>query len=612
MVTKIRHSIQSASRLLAGLLMLACAQAAEVRALLDTKVTATGDAVELTIRASGGKEIGEPVIPDIKGLTIRPQGKSQQMSIVNGRVDSSVAFNYIIGSHVAGEYQIPPIEVTVDGRSFHTAPLELTVRDNGRGAALPSPEELAQEANDPDRFGSLTLELMNQDRKHIYLGEIAPVRIRAWLPAEAQAQLRTGIQPEGQAFTLHNVSDNPQQTIEIKEGKQFRVITWFGGISGTKSGTYPASLSVKATVSVPDRSKPTLRPRRRSPFDDPFFRGMGGGLDVAYISKEVTLSTRDQELELRPLPDQNRPADFSGAVGRFEFDGMEIPTQWRTGEPQRVALRIKGKGNFAVMNAPALTPEPLWKIYPGQDQFTPGDQASFSGSKIFQYNALPRQAGSHQAGFSLSYFDPELAQYQTIKSPARTITVEGSNLPPEQAKAAPSPTPAPTPPPASADTPAPPHQSAGAPRSLAPLTERPLFRWWLAIAGTLFLAGPLVTTYQKLRTHPERLARAAAARATSQAIREAKRCAAASNITGFFEAARLALQHQLARKWRQTPQAITLADVQSHLPADSPVTAFFREADRISYGTATTPESLPAWQELLKAALQSLSSPTAS
>lgn len=612
MVTKIRHSIQSANRLLAGLLMLVCAQAAEVRALLDTQVAATGDAANLTIRVSGGKEIGEPVIPDIKDLTVRFQGKSQQMSIVNGRVDASVAFNYIIGSHVAGEYQIPAIEVTVDGQSFHTAPLKLTVRDNGRGAALPSPEELAQEANDPDRFGALTLELMNQDRKHVYLGEIAPVRIRAWLPADAQAQLRTGIQPESQAFTLHNVSDNPQQTIEIKDGKQFRVITWFGGISGTKAGTYPASLSVKATVSVPDRSKPALRSRRRSPFDDPLLRGMGGGLDVEYIQKEVTLSTRDQAIELRPLPDQDRPADFSGAVGRFEFDGMEIPTQWRTGEPQRVALRIKGKGNFAVMNAPALAPEPLWKIYPGQDQFTPGDQASFSGSKIFQYNALPRQAGSHQAGFSLSYFDPELARYQTIKSPTRTITVEGSDLPPEEAKTTASPTPDPAPPPAPADTPAPPHHTAGNPHPLLPLTEQPAFPWWLAAASALFLAGPLSATYQKLRTNPERLARAAAARATNRAIRQAKHCAASSNITGFFEAARLALQHQLARKWRQTPQAITLADVQLRLPADSPVTAFFREADRISYGTATTPESLPAWQELLMTALYSLSSPTAS
>ena len=71
--------------------------------------------------------------------------------------------------------------------------------------------------------------------------------------------LRSGIQPEGKAFTLHNVSGQPQQTQEMKDGKRYLVVTWFGGISATKAGKYPASLSVNATVAVRDTAAPSSR-----------------------------------------------------------------------------------------------------------------------------------------------------------------------------------------------------------------------------------------------------------------------------------------------------------------------------------------------------------------
>ena len=110
------------------------------------------------------------------------------------------------------------------------------------------------------RFGFLTISPVAQDRSYVYVGEIAPVRIQAWIPADARAQLRSGIQPEGKAFTLHHVSDRPQQTQEIKDGKRYLVVTWYGGISATKAGKYPAALSVDVTVAVRDTA--ARQPRR--------------------------------------------------------------------------------------------------------------------------------------------------------------------------------------------------------------------------------------------------------------------------------------------------------------------------------------------------------------
>ena len=94
------------------------------------------------------------------------------------------------------------------------------------------------------------------------------MRIRAWLPENSRAQLRSGIKPESKAFTLHNVNDRPQQSTEIRDGKRYTVVTWYGGMSATKAGKHPASLSLDAVVAVRDNTAP--RRRRGGPFDDPF------------------------------------------------------------------------------------------------------------------------------------------------------------------------------------------------------------------------------------------------------------------------------------------------------------------------------------------------------
>ena len=63
---------------------------------------------------------------------------------------------------------------------------------------------------------------------------------------------------------------------------------------------------------------------------------------------------------------------------------------------------------------------------------------------------------------------------------------------------------------------------------------------------------------------------------------------------GYFAAARLAIQQRLGALWNQPAQAITLAEIQARIPADSPVTRFFLEADRQAYSRHTTGDIPPA------------------
>lgn len=592
--------------LVAFAMIAASAIAAEVEATLDRDSVPAGNGAVLTLRISGSNA-GKPEIPEVANLIVESRGRSQQIQIVNGITTTSVTYTFVVGSQTPGDYQVPAIDVTVDGKKYSTRPLKLKVLDSaaaqppagipqGQPGQPPAEEEAAETGE--RRFGFLTVELAANERKHAYVGEIAPVRIRAWLPADSRANLRSGIQPEGKAFTLHNVSGQPQQTQEMRDGKRYLVVTWFGGISATKAGKFPASLSVNATVAVRDTAA-LKQPRRRTggPFDDLFDQ-----MNTPMIQKDVTLKSDDHEIEVRPLPTEGRPDGFTGAVGEFKFDGTGIPNDWKTGEPQQVTARLSGTGNFALMNAPALTPADAWKTYPGKDEFRAGDEASFSGSKTFQFSAVPRKGGAQEAALTFSYFDPAAAAYKTLTSPLTKIQVTGEDI----VDVEPAVVPEVTGPEKKIQTLAAQRAELSPSGSLVPLVSRPLFSRLLVLSAGLCLLGPILGWLRRRREDPKRRAAAATEKATREALAAAGKCAAAGDIAGFFAAARLAIQQRLGALWNQPPQAITLAEVAARIPGDSPVTRFFLEADRHEYNRHATGGISPQWRSLLDEALASL------
>jgi hypothetical protein len=575
--------------------------AAEVEATLDRDSVPAGNGAVLTLRISGGNA-GKPEIPMVENLIVESRGRSQQIQIVNGQTTASVTYTFVVGSQTPGDYQVPAIDVMVGGQKFSTQLLQLKVLDSAAAqppAVIPQgqPGDEATDAGEK-RFGFLMVELAANERKHAYVGEIAPVRIRAWLPADSRANLRSGIQPEGKAFTLHNVSGQPQQTQEMKDGKRYLVVTWFGGISATKAGKFPASLSVNATVAVRDTAA-LKQPRRRTggPLDDLFEQ-----MNTPMIQKDVTLKSDDQEIEVRPLPTEGRPGDFTGAVGDFKFDSAEIPNDWKTGEPQQVTARLSGIGNFALLNAPTLTPVDDWKTYSGKDEFRAGDQASFSGSKAFQFSAVPRKGGAREAALTFSYFDPAAGTYKTLTSPVKKIQVTGEDIVEEEKVEAP----AAKEPEKKTQTLVAQHTRMSAQGSLVPLVSRPLFSRLLVLSAGLCLLGFILGWLRVRRDDPKRRAAAATEKATREALAAAGKCAAAGDIPGFFAAARLAIQQRLGALWNQPPQAITLAEVTARIPGDSPVIRFFLEADRHEYNCHATGGIAPQWRSLLDEALASL------
>ncbi len=583
--------------------------AGEISATLQAESVPAATGTRLTLKISGS-DIGDITLPEAPDLIIQQNGTQQSFQLMNGRVNRSVVYSYAVGSMKPGDYTIPEFTVTVDGEALKTKPLKLKVLPSGSQAPPGAPQGNTgpgpAAGNDPEgseRYGSLTIQPHLNGRKYAWVGEIVPVTIKVWVPQGARIERVAKIQPQSPAFTLQNLSATPSQRQEQRDGKNYTVLTYFAGLSATKAGTYQPDLTLSATARVP---RPASGARARlqggfaySPFDDPFNQP---------VLKDVELKTSSvpgSELEIRPLPQKDRPADFNGAVGRFSFESVDVPDQWLSGEPRAIRAVIKGEGNFNLLSQPEPRPAAGWKAYTGQSEFSAGDAASFTGSRQFKFTAMPRMAGPQQVSLGFSYFDPVSGHYESVVSPAQEVQVRGENLPKEtEAPAA-----------GSNAKKEPVVDGLAALRtgdtavwSLIPFAYVTSFPIPLTVAGGLLLAGLVAGFVRRNRRDPARLAREQAERAVREALGEAETFANQGDVRGFLGAARRVLQARLAALHGRPSQGITLADVVAWVPGDSPVVGFFQEADRLTYGpTSSAPaENLPAWRERLREALQSL------
>lgn len=574
---------------LSGLLL--TLQAAEVSAQLSLDEVAEGKGSILSLTVEGGRPDAQPMVPKVAGLVMKLRGQTQQVQIVNGRMSRAIIYSYLVGSNKAGEYQIPVITVKVGGEELVTKPLSITVTPapgEGKPAGM---EEGETDAPDDKKYGFLHFELVTQDREYVYPGEIAPVRIRAYFPAGAGVSLNSPPRPNGQAFTLHNLSKGPTQSMEVVDGKRYLVVTWYGGLSATKAGRYPASFSLEGTVTVRDRSQ---RRRRPSPFDDPLLGGsIMDDFFAPMIPKEVMLQTEEvRELEVKELPKEGRPSDFSGAIGEFEFVSLRIPNELTTGEPVQVNARLRGKGNFALLKQPEPQPADEWKVYQGKDQFVAGDLASFSGAKSFQYSVVPKVPGQRVLEFGFSFFNPDTGEYRTVKSSAGKVIVSGDLIVEvEEAVVL-------TPSPEEIDL-APLRTHLGGVLSYRALSENVWYRVMLVGCGVLAIGILGLEQGSRWYQNPERLARREQDRRLSRTLEAAEVSSNSGDEAGFFVAARDALRLSLAQRVGVRPEAVTLAELDG---VDEPeMLALMREADRLDYsGRVVNEENLLEWNGKLR------------
>src|SRR5262245_30583758 len=121
----------AASFLIAVACFSAVARAADpvANVSIDPPVPAAGATFMIQITVEGSHDALPPKLPSGAGFDVTGGPSTQQsFSSFNGRTSLSLSFVYTARAKTAGEYTIPPISVTADGKVVKTAEMKFRVR----------------------------------------------------------------------------------------------------------------------------------------------------------------------------------------------------------------------------------------------------------------------------------------------------------------------------------------------------------------------------------------------------------------------------------------------------------------------------------------------------
>ncbi|MCL2121490.1 MAG: BatD family protein [Clostridiales bacterium] len=158
-----------------------------------------------------------------------------------------------------------------------------------------------------------------------------------------------------------------------------------------------------------------------------FGGGMGGMGSFFSRTQAVYLQTEERELTIKALPAQGKPVDFSGIVGELHLDGQYSRDELNYGDS--LSLRAKAYGNCNLDGLKELAGDglPGFAVYETQQNITESVvNGQYHAEKEFELILVPERNGVLPiAPVSLSYFNPQSANYERAEIPGASITVLG-------------------------------------------------------------------------------------------------------------------------------------------------------------------------------------------
>ncbi len=394
-----RLTLKTLAMLLAALLP-GAAWAASFTASLDRDALTLGESATLSLAFEGGSP-GRVPAPSVPGLQIAQAGTSQNMSWINGAMSATVTVSFSVTPQRAGEFTIPALTADVGGQQLSTAPLKLIVSR----ASAPS----AAAVNSGSEVAFLKL---NFPKQKVYAGEAIVARLELYLRDDVQnfGNFQITSSPTD-GFSAGKTAELQNQRRRVQVGNRvYTEIPLAVPLTAVKTGALALGpFTASAVVVLPSQNQ-----------NDPFaaFRGE---------QKQVTLATETLNIESLPLPEQNRPANFTGAVGQFDFAASAGPTAVTVGDPITVRVQVSGRGALDAITLPVQDAWQNFKTYPPTTKLETTDQFGFQGTKTFEQIISPLNNDVHELpALTFSFFNPEDARYHTLTQPAVPLTVKAA------------------------------------------------------------------------------------------------------------------------------------------------------------------------------------------
>ena len=348
--------------------------------------------------------------PDFSGFrVVGGPNQSISNSWVNGKRSFSKTYTYFLTPKEKGALKINQAKINIGGEIYKTTPVDVTVTD---AVSVP------RDPNSPEYLIDDNIHLITEiSNSRPFLNEAITVIYKLYFRNPLRISDGRAIEnPQFEDFWSHTINI-PQLKVEsgTYKGEDYNMVVW------KKSVLYPQKtgklfidpLSLSLVIDVPSK--------RRD-----FF----GNRIVQQSSRTVSAGRRT--INVKPLPEKGKPANFFGAVGQFNFDALINKNSLKASESFEVKLKVSGKGNLKLFNLPKLIlPNTLEVFEPEHSENVRTTLYGMQGSIEDNYTVVPRFQGKYPISvISFSYFDPKKERYFTLRSNDQIVDVYGGPVSP--------------------------------------------------------------------------------------------------------------------------------------------------------------------------------------
>ena len=433
---RLTASVATVAAVAAVLLVLALtvpasgAEPITVQAAVETDRVYAGESFAYRVIVEGATPQVQPQLPALDAFEVAYEGgqdvSSHSISIINGRRTETVIeqyyFQYRLTALSPGRHTIPAATLTIDGQTYRTEPIAITV---------------VQPTEHQDFKLRLALE-----KEQVYVGEPVKLQLTWYLRQSVQGFALS--MPLSAAFA----AGDPAAPADARQGLlsgEYVAVSFLGSEvlarrgQGTLNGEQFTTLTLEKVLIPRETGQFRIGPAAvelnvvtgqapsRSLFDD-FFSGssfFGNSPFSREATRKLVVPSNELDLEVLPLPEP-RPASFTGLVGAYSIETAAAPTTVNVGDPITLTVRIRGPEPLGNVPAPAFhTQRSLVADFKVSDE--PSTPVVQDGSAVFTQTvrALNDRVTAIPP-LDLSYFDVEAGEYRTVQSAPIPLVVRAT------------------------------------------------------------------------------------------------------------------------------------------------------------------------------------------
>lgn len=324
-------------------------------------------------------------------------------SWINGKRTYQKSYGYYLQPNARGKFTIGQAEILIEGKTYKTTPININVV-----AAVDTPTD----GNNAEIIASQSIHLVTKvSNENPYLNEGISVEYILYVSPDINvSQWRPVDNPKFADFWSENIDIS---RLDVKDG--------------TYLGEPYRYVALRKTILYPQKTgKLTIEPLTLSvsvevPSDR---RDIFGRRLYETVQKRISASTK--EIEVKPLPQTGKPANFTGAVGSFNFSVTTNKQSLDATESLEAKVKVSGNGNLMLFQLPKLSLPASLEVYePEHIEDTRTNNNGVFGSITDTYTIVPQQKGKYPIEpVNFSYFDVNSESYKVLSSNELMINVE--------------------------------------------------------------------------------------------------------------------------------------------------------------------------------------------